>query len=267
VGLRYPGLLFVLSGRHGDQVSGRRRPLPSSLAGVLREGRPCALAGAVVTVEADLDRVEGKPGGGRVVVPGMRRGADGLGVGQAAAGARLGWAGAAVPAPVAVHRLSGDARIVAGDRVAASGRHRLNHEELVFMVRIPRGDQDPPLCRCTPTPTRSTRRKVELVFSPFDLETVEVRYHDKSYGTALPHTISRHAHPKAKPETLEPEPPTPTGIDYLALTAAAHHEQLRRDERIGYHALYGKDGEIPGQLSIDDLAPNTDIDHEGEVSA
>jgi hypothetical protein len=112
-------------------------------------------------------------------------------------------------------------------------------------------------------------RRVELVFSPFDLETVEVRYHDKSYGKALPHTISRHAHPKARPETAEPEPPAATGIDYLALTAAAHHEQLRRDERIGYHALYGSidDGEIPGQLSIDDLAPSVDIDHEGEVSA
>ncbi|EUA32718.1 mu transposase family protein [Mycobacterium xenopi 4042] len=47
-------------------------------------------------------------------------------------------------------------------------------------------------------------RKVELVFSPFDLETVEVRYRDKSYGKALPHTISRHTHPKAKPETLSP---------------------------------------------------------------
>ncbi|EUA35831.1 mu transposase family protein [Mycobacterium xenopi 3993] len=63
-------------------------------------------------------------------------------------------------------------------------------------------------------------RKVELVFSPFDLETVEVRYRDKSYGKALPHTISRHTHPKAKPETPQPEPPAATGIDYLALTAA-----------------------------------------------
>jgi len=50
-------------------------------------------------------------------------------------------------------------------------------------------------------------RRVELVFSPFDLETVEVRYRDTSYGKALPHTISRRAHPKAKPETLESEPP------------------------------------------------------------
>ncbi|BCQ08886.1 transposase [Mycobacterium heckeshornense] len=110
-------------------------------------------------------------------------------------------------------------------------------------------------------------RKVGLVFSPFDLETVEVRYRDKSFGKALPHSISRHTHPKAKPETPELEPPAATGIDYLALTAAAHHEQLRRDERIGYHALYGQDGEIAGQLSLDDLAPSGDADHDGEVSA
>lgn len=112
-------------------------------------------------------------------------------------------------------------------------------------------------------------RKVELVFSPFDLETVEVRYRDKSYGKALLHTISRHAHPKARPETAEPEPPSPTGIDYLTLTAAAHHEQLRRDERIGYHALYGQSGDddqIPGQLSIDDFQPSVDVEPESEVS-
>jgi transposase InsO family protein len=110
-------------------------------------------------------------------------------------------------------------------------------------------------------------RRVELVFCPFDLETVEVRYRDKSYGKALPHIISRHTHPKAKPETTEPDPPPATGIDYLALTAAAHHEQLRRDERIGYHALYGDDGEIPGQLSIDDLDDVVDVDSEDEVTA
>jgi putative transposase len=107
-------------------------------------------------------------------------------------------------------------------------------------------------------------RKVELVFSPFDLETVEVRHRDKSYGKALPHIISRHTHPKAKPETTEPESPPRTGIDYLSLTAAAHHEQIRRDERIGYHALYGAgDDQIPGQLSIDDVA---NLNSDSEVS-
>nr|WP_239657387.1 hypothetical protein [Mycobacterium riyadhense] len=43
------------------------------------------------------------------------------------------------------------------------------------------------------------------------------------------------------------------GIDYLELTATAHHEQLRHDERIGYHALYGDNDQIPGQLSLDDI--------------
>lgn len=101
-------------------------------------------------------------------------------------------------------------------------------------------------------------RKVELVFSPFDLETVEVRYHDKSYGKALPHNITRHVHPKARPETCEPSVPPATGIDYLQLTAAIHHEQIRADRRIGYDALFGAkathhEEQIPGQLSITDL--------------
>ena len=113
-------------------------------------------------------------------------------------------------------------------------------------------------------------RRVELVFSPFDLESVEVRYRDQSFGAALPHTITRHTHPKARPETPQTALPAATGIDYLALTAATHHQQLQADERIGYHALYGAapaDSEqIPGQLSITDIAP-TIISDEGEVSA
>jgi putative transposase len=68
-------------------------------------------------------------------------------------------------------------------------------------------------------------RKVELVFSPFDLETVEVRYRDKSYGKALPHTISRHAHPKAKPATPESEPAPRVGdrASYIQRIPGAGH--------------------------------------------
>lgn len=98
-------------------------------------------------------------------------------------------------------------------------------------------------------------RKVELVFSPFDLETVEVRYQGKSHGTALPHTITRHVHPKARAEIPDQPMPAATGIDYLTLTAQTHHEQVRADRRIGYDALFGgsDEGEVPGQLSIDDI--------------
>ena len=105
--------------------------------------------------------------------------------------------------------------------------------------------------------------KVELVFSPFDLEAIEVRHRDKRSGKAVPHTITRHVHPKARPETPAPEPPPATGIDFLQLTAATHHAQIDQDDRIGIRAIYGPgDGEIPGQLSIDDIAADT-----GEVLA
>ncbi len=100
-------------------------------------------------------------------------------------------------------------------------------------------------------------RRVELMFSPFHLETIEVRYREVGYGRAVPHIITRHTHPKARPETPEPPPPA-TGIDYLALTAATHHEQIRADRRIGYNALFtptaeSTDDQIPGQLRTDDL--------------
>jgi putative transposase len=106
-------------------------------------------------------------------------------------------------------------------------------------------------------------RKVELVFSPFDMETVEVRHQGNGHGKALPHNITRHVHPKARAEVPEPPSPPATGIDYLTLTAQTHHEQVRADRRIGYDALFGDtagngdEAQIPGQLSIDDVADLT----------
>ena len=97
------------------------------------------------------------------------------------------------------------------------------------------------------------------MFSPFDLQRIQVHYRDRSYGNAVPFRINRHAHPKARPETPEPEAATATGIAYLQLVADAHQQQIATDQRIGYHALYATDtaappddGQSPGQLSIDD---------------
>jgi putative transposase len=79
-------------------------------------------------------------------------------------------------------------------------------------------------------------RKVELVFDPFDLTDIEVRHHDRSYGTAVPFRIGRHAHPKARPEPASPDPsPAPTGIDYLRLVDAVHDAELA--QRINFTAL------------------------------
>jgi putative transposase len=108
-------------------------------------------------------------------------------------------------------------------------------------------------------------RKVELVFSPFNLQAIEVHYRDAHYGRAVPQRITRHAHPKAKPETAEPAPPPATGIAYLQLVADAHQQQVAADERIGFHALYSTaqaappEGEqLPGQLPIDDALADDD---------
>ena len=102
-------------------------------------------------------------------------------------------------------------------------------------------------------------RKVELVFSPFDLETIEVHYRGAVYGRAVPFRITRHTHPKAQPENPEPAPTPTTGIAYLQLVADAHQQQIAAEERIGFHALYSTgqppppDSEqLPGQLTIDD---------------
>ena len=75
-------------------------------------------------------------------------------------------------------------------------------------------------------------RKVELVFDPFDLEQLEVRYLGRSFGNAVRHKIGRHAHPMAKPA---PEPGAPSGIDYLGLLTERHRAETGRP--IGYKDL------------------------------
>jgi len=76
----------------------------------------------------------------------------------------------------------------------------------------------------------------------------------------VPHRITRHAHPKARPETPDEAPAPATGIAYLHLVADAHQQQVAADERIGFHALYStgqqpapENGQLPGQLSIEDV--------------
>ena len=77
-------------------------------------------------------------------------------------------------------------------------------------------------------------RKVELVFDPFDMSVIEVRWNGVLCGMAVPQHIRRHSHPKARPETPAGPPPE-TGIDYLAVIAAEHN--AARAQRIRYDAL------------------------------
>jgi putative transposase len=90
-------------------------------------------------------------------------------------------------------------------------------------------------------------RKVELVFDPFDLTVLRVRSDGQNAGTALPFQITRHSHPKAKPE-VPAEPPKPTtGIDYLGLIDNTHTTELAA--KVNYAAL----GANPPQSPPPDL--------------
>ena len=75
-------------------------------------------------------------------------------------------------------------------------------------------------------------RRVELVFDPFDLESITVRYMDTDFGLAVPQKIGRHVHPLAKPATA---PVVPTGIDYLGIVEASHRSAT--GSPIGYSDL------------------------------
>ncbi|MGH9156487.1 MAG: Mu transposase C-terminal domain-containing protein, partial [Acidimicrobiales bacterium] len=75
--------------------------------------------------------------------------------------------------------------------------------------------------------------RVELVFDPFDLTDIDVRYQGRAMGKALPRRIGRHTHPAARPE--EPPPPKASGIDYLGLVAERVAAEAAR--RIGYAAM------------------------------
>jgi putative transposase len=96
-------------------------------------------------------------------------------------------------------------------------------------------------------------RKVELVFDPFDLTGIDVRWQGRPAGQAVPHVIGRHAHPKARPEQPVPAAPA-TGIDYMGLVDAAHDTRLA-GAAISFAGLGGP-AQLPGQLTIDDaIAP------------
>lgn len=93
-------------------------------------------------------------------------------------------------------------------------------------------------------------RRVELVFDPFDLTEIEVRYRGRSFGPAIGFTIGRHTHPKARPEHPNSEP-EPTGIDYLRLIDTSHTERL--EARINYTALLaGTEPAAPHPPDTDD---------------
>jgi hypothetical protein len=77
---------------------------------------------------------------------------------------------------------------------------------------------------------------LELLFSPFDLDRIEVRLAGKPAGTAVPFVMGRHRHPKTRtPDGQARTEPAPTGIDYLAALGDSHDQALR--EQVSYQFL------------------------------
>ncbi|MFI5142731.1 MAG: DDE-type integrase/transposase/recombinase [Thermoanaerobaculales bacterium] len=77
-------------------------------------------------------------------------------------------------------------------------------------------------------------RRCELIFDPFDLERIEVRYGGRAMGAAVPVRITRNVHPKVKAEPAPP--PASSGIDYLGLIAERRAAELA-GKPIDYAAL------------------------------
>jgi putative transposase len=84
--------------------------------------------------------------------------------------------------------------------------------------------------------------KVDVVFDPFDMTVVEVRFKGRPMGAGIPVVIGRHSHPQARPEAAPA--PSPTGIDYLGLVASRHESELAR--AINYAEM-----QLPGLESKD----------------
>jgi putative transposase len=94
-------------------------------------------------------------------------------------------------------------------------------------------------------------KRVELIFDPYDLTTIEVRFEGRPMGTAVPLRIGTHTHPKARPEAAPA--PAPTGIDYLGLIDRRREAELQ-GRPINYAAM-GEDCDHGHISNEEDLAP------------
>jgi putative transposase len=91
-------------------------------------------------------------------------------------------------------------------------------------------------------------RRVTLTYSPFDLAgaavPIQVSYRGTGCGTARPHVIKRHCHPKVKIPPRAAQPPAePTGISYPGLLDQQRTAADGAAYSIRYHDLAGAAGE------------------------
>src|SRR6266480_2044670 len=80
-----------------------------------------------------------------------------------------------------------------------------------------------------------TGRRAELRYDPEDLSQIDVYLDGRPAGKAVPFVTRRHVH-RAVPQAATPDP-DPTGIDYLALVAAAHDDEAGTGAKIDFTRL------------------------------
>ena len=80
-----------------------------------------------------------------------------------------------------------------------------------------------------------TGRRAELRYDPEDLSRIDVFLDGRPAGKAVPFVTRRHVH-RAVPQAATPDP-DPTGIDYLALVAAAHDDEAGTGAKIDFARL------------------------------
>lgn len=88
-------------------------------------------------------------------------------------------------------------------------------------------------------------RAIDVLFTPFDLTVIEVEYRGRPMGRAIPHRITRHVHPAVKPQAGPPV--EATGIDYLRLLEAAHHDEAGQAINFPWALADEPGGEPPGE--------------------
>jgi putative transposase len=96
--------------------------------------------------------------------------------------------------------------------------------------------------------------RVEIVFNPFAMEAVEVRFQGRPMGQGFPVIIGRHSHPQARAEAAPA--PAPTGIDYLGLLASRRDAELARS--INYSQLRPPAAEQPVRTTDQNTAPTNE---------
>jgi len=85
--------------------------------------------------------------------------------------------------------------------------------------------------------------RVELRYDPEDLTQVAVYFEGRPAGTATPFVVGRHVH-RAVPQAARAVP-EPTGVDFLAMVAAAHDEEAGTGRKVDFSQLqmFGADTE------------------------